>query len=62
VHKLDWHHLFVDKGGNNQVIRDYKIQTFPTTILIDKNGKIVARYRGTKGLKEILRYLETHVN
>ncbi|MBV8729580.1 MAG: TlpA family protein disulfide reductase, partial [Acidobacteriia bacterium] len=32
--------------GNNQVLKSYNIDAFPTTYLIDKAGRIAATYVG----------------
>ncbi|MES2652235.1 MAG: TlpA disulfide reductase family protein [Bacteroidota bacterium] len=55
--KLDWTNLFVDRNGSMTILKDYRIQHFPTTLLIDRKGKVVVRSIGAKALEEIDEYL-----
>ena len=55
--KLDWTNLFVDRNGSMTILKDYKIQQYPTTLLIDQKGKVVMRSTGAKALEEIDEYL-----
>ncbi len=55
--KLNWDHIIVGRGGTHAIVRDYHIQTYPTTIMIDSNGKIVKREIGLTALKSIDNYL-----
>ncbi len=54
---MDWEHLFVNdnKKDENSLIEKLKIHKFPTIILIDPTGKIVARDKTMDEVKEILR-------
>lgn len=53
-HHLNWHHLFVsskleplpDNNTSNSPIQKFKIQVYPTLLLIDPTGKIIAREEG----------------
>ncbi|MDR6784610.1 TlpA family protein disulfide reductase [Pedobacter africanus] len=57
-HNLKWEHLFVDRAGTQQITKDYQVQIYPTTILINPNGKVVFRGTGEKSLIEIDKFLE----
>lgn len=55
---LSWTHLWVHRNQiNSGILWDYKIKAFPTTILIDPNGKIIFRNEGAEALEEIKQYL-----
>lgn len=43
--KLPFHVVMNNKGGPD-VVSLYKVQAFPTNYLVDKNGKIIARFVG----------------
>ncbi|WP_354358508.1 TlpA disulfide reductase family protein [Pedobacter sp. UYP30] len=59
--KMTWNHLFDRRDGKEKSLAElYKVQEFPTTLLIDPSGKVVARSVAAKGLKEILTYLSEH--
>jgi thiol-disulfide isomerase/thioredoxin len=53
---MNWEHLFVDQNhiSKNSIIEKLKITSFPTTILIDPDGKIIARNKNIDQLIEIL--------
>jgi hypothetical protein len=53
---MNWLHLFVDqrKQDKNSLIEKLKITSFPSTVLIDPDGKIIARNRDFNELREIL--------
>lgn len=57
-HRLDWEHLYVEKGGAERIPKDYKVRAYPTTLLIDPDGKVVLRGVGKEPLTEIERFLE----
>lgn len=40
---LTWNHVSDLKGWQNSVAKDYGISSIPATILLDQNGKIIAR-------------------
>jgi peroxiredoxin len=40
--QLEWHHVSDLKFWNNEVAQKYKVKSIPHTVLLDKNGKIVA--------------------
>lgn len=40
-YKIPGYHVFTEnKGQEHQVIKDYRVKAYPTTFLIDRNGKI----------------------
>ncbi len=45
-----WHNIFEEKtpDGRNEITTKYAVKAFPTKILIDKSGVIVARYVGSE--------------
>lgn len=52
--KMNWIHLFEDKrpsagADKRPVIKQYRVDRFPTQILIDPTGKIILRTLGDKG-------------
>ena len=53
---MNWVHLFVNMNSNdkNSIINKLKITSYPSTILIAPDGKIIARNKDTKELKQIL--------
>jgi thiol-disulfide isomerase/thioredoxin len=58
AHDLKWDHIFTDKRGKLTIPKDYKIQIYPTTLLIDPNGKVILRGTGEKSLTKISEYLQ----
>lgn len=59
AHNLNWPQLWVDRHKiKNSVIYDYKVGTYPTTILLDKNGKIIFRGVGVDGLQHVLNVID----
>lgn len=56
--KLTWPQLCFDREMRQEgIFWDYKIVGFPTTLLVNSNGKIVMRGTGAKVLSEIDEYL-----
>jgi thiol-disulfide isomerase/thioredoxin len=41
--KMDWHHVSDLKGWQNEVAQTYDVHSIPQTILLDPDGKILAR-------------------
>jgi len=54
--EMNWVHLFVNmnKKDENSITNKLKIIGYPSTILVTPDGKIVARNRDIKELKQIL--------
>lgn len=51
---MRWSHIFQsDKTKEKGLVEKFNITEYPTFILIDKNGKIIARSSGAEGLKQI---------
>lgn len=57
VDKLDWTHVSDLKYWDNEVAKMYNIQGIPANMLIDPNGKIIARDLRAQALQEKLREL-----
>lgn len=57
---MDWDHHFepFERAGGESIIRDYKIQSYPTTILIDPSGKILYRASNIYDFKTIQTFVE----
>ncbi len=55
--EMDWVHLFVDQNQRERgsVVDVFKVTTFPTKILIDPSGKIIARGRNIEELRAVLK-------
>lgn len=51
--ELSWNHLFVDRKNPGSILKDYQIGTYPTTLLIDPNGKILIRGVGKGVVSQI---------
>lgn len=53
---MDWVHLFVNQKqeNKNSLIEKLKITSYPSTILIDPKGKIIARNLDIEKLKDLL--------
>jgi len=69
-HQLNWYHLFVnaklalsnDKELAKSYVQKFKIQGFPTLLLIDPTGKIIAREEGIgEGWQKIREFLKTRL-
>jgi thiol-disulfide isomerase/thioredoxin len=59
---ISWPNLFQPAEGKAPIIETYKVENFPTFILIDKNGKIIFRQIGTPGftqLQQLIRQLSS---
>ena len=56
-HKLSWEHLFVEREATHGIIKDYHVQIYPTSILIDPKGKVVVRGTGEEALIKIDKFL-----
>ncbi|MFA1771903.1 TlpA family protein disulfide reductase [Rufibacter glacialis] len=53
--RIDWVNIFQDEGAReNNIVERLKVTTFPTTILIGPDGKILSRGRDLDHVKEIL--------
>lgn len=57
--KMNWEHIFVDFGSKSTIMNDYLVQEFPTTILINPDGKIVVREKGEESLLAIEKFLNS---
>lgn len=54
--EMNWEHVFVDntKRDENSIVEKFKISSFPSTILINPNGKIIARNITFKEIRNIV--------
>jgi thiol-disulfide isomerase/thioredoxin len=54
--QMDWIHIFVDQNRreNNSLVELFRVSSFPTKILIDPSGKILARGRSIDEIRNIL--------
>lgn len=54
--QMDWKHLFVNQNQSdkNSIIEKLKISSFPSTILLDPSGEIIARNKELLELRKIL--------
>lgn len=50
--KLPWHHVSDLKGWQNAVAKDYNVRSIPYTLLLDAEGRIVARGLRGKALED----------
>lgn len=60
IHKynMTWHHLYDNMKPDKSIIaKEYKVQEYPTSILIDPKGKVVFRSVGEAGLRDLVGYL-----
>ncbi|MCL7752496.1 TlpA disulfide reductase family protein [Polaribacter sp. Z022] len=53
--KMEWHHVY--SKGREGIIRDLKIVSYPTFILLDDNRKIIYRGSGKEALIDIERFI-----
>ena len=55
--QMNWKHVFVSQTqpDKNSLVEKLKVTSFPTTILISPDGKIIARNKTIDELKEILK-------
>lgn len=60
LHKKGWIN-FIQTKENQPLIEKYKISTFPSFLLIDKNGKIIFKGAGKEDLEKIDIYLQQHI-
>ena len=56
---LDYHHVSELKFWNSDIARQYGIRAIPANLLLDKNGKIVAKNLRGSDLKDTLAKLLT---
>jgi len=55
---LPWHHISDLKGWKNQVAQMYSVSSVPHTILLDREGRILARnLRGEIMMLNLMKHL-----
>ncbi len=52
---MTWRQFYDGKGGNNELARKYSIDSIPSTFLLDKNGKIIAKNLRGPALEEAIK-------
>lgn len=57
---ITWINLFENRNQSN-IVRQYAVHSYPTYILIDPSGKIIARKVGIPGLEEIKQMLKEQI-
>ena len=57
IEAIKWLNVF-DSFENPAIVKTFRVEIFPTYLLIDKNGKIVIRAEGKDGLLKIDKYLD----
>ncbi|WP_295796533.1 TlpA disulfide reductase family protein [Mucilaginibacter sp.] len=53
-HDMNWVQLFDNRNISNGIVGQYKVNEFPTSILIDPTGKVIYRGTGDDGLKRLI--------
>jgi thiol-disulfide isomerase/thioredoxin len=53
ANQMNWRHAFYERKSNSGIVRDLKITSYPTFILLDKKGVIVYRGSGLEALLEV---------
>jgi thiol-disulfide isomerase/thioredoxin len=57
--KLTWPQVWVDRHKiEGSLVFDYKVDSYPTTILLNKEGIIIYRGIGAEGLENVLKIIE----
>jgi thiol-disulfide isomerase/thioredoxin len=56
--QMNWVQLTDNKNLKNGVIDQFKVDEFPTCLLIDKSGKVIYRGVSNTGLKDLIAYYE----
>ncbi|MCO5240206.1 MAG: TlpA family protein disulfide reductase [Chitinophagaceae bacterium] len=60
--QMRWTHLFADQTQTNNVCEQYNISVYPTSILIDPDGKIVERSAGAGNFSELRKIIASCIN
>lgn len=58
---MNWIHLFESKNNSDSelsLVRKYSIDVYPSTVLIDPEGKIIFRGEGRSGVRQMLEVLD----
>ncbi|WP_456420506.1 TlpA family protein disulfide reductase [Lutibacter sp.] len=61
ANEMNWQHAFYDKKSRRGIIRDLKITSYPTFILLDENGVIVYRGSGLEALYEVEKIIKINI-
>ena len=60
--QMNWVHAYIDVKKDYSFIKELKILSYPTFILINKNRKIIYRGSGEFALKEIEKVIKRNIN
>lgn len=52
--ELPWRHVSDQKGAGSEAVQLYDVQVIPMTVLLDKQGKVMALNLRADGLREKL--------
>lgn len=58
--RMNWIHLFTDEDVPDNISEQYEVDCYPTSILIDPQGKIVFRGCGTKNFPSLVSLLGSY--
>ncbi len=59
TNNMKWTHLMDDRGARSGIVDRYKVNAFPTSVLIDPFGKVIYRGVADTGLKRLLAYFDS---
>lgn len=60
--QMDWIHLFTDQTKDDNLSSLYNVSTYPTSILIDPDGKILTRSVGLEHFDELQHAIDSHIH
>lgn len=56
--EMNWKHAFYDRKSKSGIVRDLKITSYPTFILLDKRGVVVYKGSGLEGFSEVVKIIK----
>ncbi|TFF37322.1 TlpA family protein disulfide reductase [Mucilaginibacter psychrotolerans] len=59
TNNMNWIHLMDDKDARGGIVDRYKVNAFPTSVLIDPSGKVIYRGVADTGLKRLFAYFDS---
>ena len=60
--QMNWTHIFDNRDVKDNICDQYNIQCYPTSILIDTNGKIVFRACGEEDFARLEKLIDKKLN
>lgn len=60
--KMDWTHIYTDMSRGDNLSRLFDVDCYPTTILIDKTGKIIFRSCGEQEFSKLVAAVKQNLN